>query len=136
MYRRILVPVDMSHTERGNTAVEAAKKLADDGTIITLVNIIEDVPGYVMTALPEGVIKEQKTRAQKALAGIATEAGVKADVEVGHGRAHTAILNIAKKLDADLIIVASHEPGLQDYLLGSTASRVVRHATCAVLVIR
>jgi len=34
----------------------------------------------------------------------------------------------------DLIIVGSHKPGLQDYLLGSTAARVVRHAMCSVLV--
>ena len=36
----------------------------------------------------------------------------------------------------DLIIIASHKPGLQDYFLGSTAARVVRHASCSVLVVR
>ena len=37
---------------------------------------------------------------------------------------------------ADLIIIASHKPGFQDYFLGSTAAKVVRHAPCSVLVVR
>ena len=49
-------------------------------------------------------------------------------VELGHWR-HNA-------QGVDLIIVASHRPGLQDYFLGSTAAKVVRHAKCSVLVIR
>ena len=35
-----------------------------------------------------------------------------------------------------MIVIASHDPGLADYLLGSTAGRVVRHAHCSVLVVR
>ena len=37
---------------------------------------------------------------------------------------------------ADCIVIGSHKPGLIDYLLGSTAARVVRHAPCAVHVLR
>ncbi len=36
----------------------------------------------------------------------------------------------------DCIVIGSHKPGLSDYLLGSTAARVVRHAPCAVHVYR
>ena len=35
-----------------------------------------------------------------------------------------------------MIVIASHDPGLVDYLLGSVAARVVRHAHCSVLVTR
>jgi nucleotide-binding universal stress UspA family protein len=35
-----------------------------------------------------------------------------------------------------LIIIGSHSPSMQDYLLGPNAARVVRHANCSVLVIR
>ena len=59
-----------------------------------------------------------------------------ADVEVRRGRAHSVILAYAVEAGADLIVVASHQPGVQDFLLGSTAARVVRHATCSVLVLR
>ncbi|MBL4758209.1 MAG: universal stress protein [Rhizobiales bacterium] len=52
------------------------------------------------------------------------------------GNASNAILDIAKEQNVDIILIGSHKPGLQDYLLGSTAARVVRHAECTVLVAR
>ncbi len=63
-------------------------------------------------------------------------------VDLSHAEAGQAMINVAKMLaaaeerNADLIVIASHRPGLQQFLLGSTASRVVRHATCTVLVKR
>ena len=38
--------------------------------------------------------------------------------------------------DIECIVMGSHKPGFSDYLLGSTAARVVRHAPCAVHVYR
>jgi nucleotide-binding universal stress UspA family protein len=52
------------------------------------------------------------------------------------GHPGNQILDLAEETNADLIIVASHRPGLQDYFIGSTAGRVVRHANCSVLVTR
>ena len=46
------------------------------------------------------------------------------------------ILEWAESNKVDCIIINSHKPGLQDYFLGSTAARVVRHAQCSVHVIR
>jgi nucleotide-binding universal stress UspA family protein len=46
------------------------------------------------------------------------------------------ILGIAEEAGADLIVVGSHRPAMGDYLLGTNASRVVRHAGCSVLVAR
>ncbi|MGI9464424.1 MAG: universal stress protein, partial [Aestuariivirgaceae bacterium] len=63
-------------------------------------------------------------------------AGVEADVEIRSGRPHHALVSLADEIDADLILIGSHDPGLQDYFLGSTASSVVRHAKCSVLVDR
>ena len=42
----------------------------------------------------------------------------------------------AEATGADLIIVASHEPGMLSYVLGSNASAIVRRAKCSVLVVR
>ena len=55
---------------------------------------------------------------------------------VGRGTVYEVILNVAKEINADLIVVSSHRPELKDYLLGPNASRVVRHANCSVMVIR
>ena len=46
------------------------------------------------------------------------------------------ILDFANEAGVDLIVIASHDPGLADYLLGSVAARVVRHAHCSVFVTR
>ena len=136
MYKQILVPVDITHKERASQMIEAAKEIADDEANVTLFNVVEDVPSYVMVQLPEGVLDEAKANARKELEAIAAAADLKAQIEIGRGRADSVILAHADKASADLIIIASHKPGLQDYLLGSTAARVVRHATCAVLVTR
>ena len=136
MYRQILVPVDMSHKDRAGPMLEIAKNVGGDGAKITLVSIVEDVPSYVMVQLPEDVIEDAKKDAAEELGAIAAAAGIDAEIKVGHGRAHTAILACAEEIGADLIVIASHRPGLQDYLLGSTAARAVRHADCSVLVVR
>ena len=62
--------------------------------------------------------------------------GTEMEVEVRIGHPYKTILEVAQEKNADLIIVASHQPGFQDYFLGSTAAKVVRHATCSVLVVR
>ena len=56
--------------------------------------------------------------------------------DVGHGTVYEEILHAAKRIDADLIVMAAHRPGQADYLLGPNAARVVRHAECSVLVVR
>ncbi|NIO41631.1 MAG: universal stress protein, partial [Burkholderiales bacterium] len=52
------------------------------------------------------------------------------------GRVHEQIIKQAKKLNVDLIVVGAHTKDLKDYLVGSNASRVVRHASQSVLVVR
>ncbi|VEB94606.1 universal stress protein F [Citrobacter koseri] len=55
---------------------------------------------------------------------------------VVYGPPKDQILKLADAVEADLIIIASHQPGFSTYLLGSTAAAVVRHANCPVLVVR
>ena len=56
---------------------------------------------------------------------------------MGHGHVHETILKVAKKLGADLIVMASHPPDdLRSFLVGSSAEKVVRHADVPVLVVR
>ncbi|HIH8554105.1 TPA: universal stress protein, partial [Salmonella enterica] len=55
---------------------------------------------------------------------------------VAEGSPKDKILEMAKKLPADMVIIASHRPDITTYLLGSNAAAVVRHAECSVLVVR
>jgi nucleotide-binding universal stress UspA family protein len=53
------------------------------------------------------------------------------------GRPSPEICATAHKLNADLIVLATHgDTGLKHLTLGSTAEKVVRHANCPVLVVR
>ena len=56
--------------------------------------------------------------------------------EITRGQAYRAIIDYALAHSFDCIVIGSHKPGLSDYLIGSTAARVVRHASCAVHVHR
>lgn len=135
MYKTILVPVATDHSEHTKTALEVARALRAKGGKIIAVHAVEPIPGYVAQYLPEG--QSEASRAQ-AEAGLQTETEDAKDVErvLIDGSAGRAITEFATKIGADLIVIASHKPGLQDYFLGSTAARVVRHAQCAVHVVR
>jgi nucleotide-binding universal stress UspA family protein len=62
---------------------------------------------------------------------------LKPKLVVEHGESiYQVILEAAREADVDLIIVGAHRPEMKDYLLGTNAGRVVRHASCAVLVAR
>ena len=134
MYKTILVPIDLSHPELGRKTMAIARKIGGDQSRIVLLNVLEAIPGYVAAELPDGLMGRNLANARAELRMLAEEAGVESDVRSGHPP--VTILEYAKEIGADLIIIASHRPGLQNYFLGSTAARVVRHAECAVLVDR
>lgn len=136
MYKHIIIPIDLGDAGKGTSMIAAANNLAGADTHITVLNVIEDIPGYVAMELPAGLAEKNKSQSLQTLTEIVEKAGLKAEVEVRSGHPYQTILAAAEDKGADLIIVASHKPGLQDYLLGSTAARVVRHAACSVLVIR
>jgi nucleotide-binding universal stress UspA family protein len=53
------------------------------------------------------------------------------------GRAYAEIVNYAARNDVDLMVIGTHGlSGLQQFLLGSTAAKIVRHAPCPVLTVK
>lgn len=136
MYKSILLPIDLSEMERGRVMIDLAQKLAGKDTRIRLLNVTVDIPAFVAAQVPNEVIKTAMSTAREILEGLIGAAGIKADAEVRAGKPGPTILTSADECGADLIIIGSHKPGLEDYFLGSTAARVVRHAQCSVLVMR
>ena len=136
MYRTIIVPIDLSQETKGRDILARAIKLGDGGARIILANVLEELPGYVAVELPAGLVEQSRADSEAKLRQIAADAGVEAEITVRLGHPANQILDLAEETNADLIIIASHRPGLQDYFIGSTAGRVVRHATCSVLVTR
>ena len=135
MYKTIIVPVATDHSPHSKAALQVARKLRDKGGQIIAIHAIEPVPGYVAQYMPEGQAEASRAAAEEVLKRETEDAD---DIELAliAGSAGQAITDYAERRKADLIVIASHKPGLQDYFLGSTAARVVRHAQCAVHVIR
>ena len=134
MYKNILVPVALDHERDVTTALGIAQALASEGATITALTVVEAVPAYVMAGFPENQAERNRAAALEALKAELGATPAKPVVVTGH--AARAILDYAEGHGVDCIVIASHRPGFQDFFLGSTAARVVRHATCAVHVVR
>ena len=136
MYDKILVPVDLSHKERLPPMLDAAKLLGGEGAKVILANVVEEIPVYVTAQIPSELLDDAQKNVIEHLNALAKEQEIDAEIIVKTGHPGNTILDIAEDNDVDVIVVASHKPGWEDYLLGSTAARVVRHAKCAVHVLR
>ncbi len=139
MFKKILLPIDLAHVEEGSQLIETGRELADrNGADIVMVNVIHDIPDYIEAELPQGLRGKMKDRAKSQLQALVAQNKLpdSTKVIVTVGSPSRKILETAAEENVDLIMIASHQPGLSDYLLGSTATKVVRHARCAVLVQR
>ena len=135
MYKNILVPISFDEERDSTQAIETAVALSDAGASITLLHVMEDIPSYAQTYLSKDHIANSRKLVEDTLAERASAVvGGKAVVINGHSG--KAILEFAKEQNNDLVVIASHRPAMADYFLGSTAHHVVRHANCAVHVVR
>ena len=134
MYRNILVPVALDHERDVSTALAVARALAAEGGTVTALTVVEAVPSYILAEFPENLVERNRDAAAEALKAEVGGADVRTVAVTGHSA--RSILDYAEAHEVDCIVIASHRPGLQDFFLGSTAARVVRHATCAVHGVR
>ncbi len=136
MYKSILVPIDLAHVKEGKNTLEIARANLEKGGNVTLLNVVEDIPKWAAAQLPKGTLERSMKSAVEQLKAICEKCEGMADCEVRTGHTYQVILEVAKEKNAELIIIASNRPGFREYYLGSTAAKVVRHATCSVHVIR
>lgn len=134
MYDKILVPMALDHGISAET-LAIARALGNSDAEITALHVYEAPQGSVASYLDENVVKEGFERSRAELES-KTEGleGVTAKIVMGH--TYRTIIDYATDNGIDCIVIGSHKPGLSDFLLGSTAARVVRHAPCSVHVHR
>ena len=140
MYRHILLAVDLADDAEPPKGLDEALELAQwtEGAL-RLVNVQPLLPATFMEYVPADFDAEQERRAHDALAAIAAKIPLPADrlsIAVASGGVYHELLREATEWGADLIVVGSHRPVMSDYLLGSNAKTIVRHAQCSVLVVR
>ena len=135
MYKHILVPVLLDGVHDPSAALDVANLLADEGAKITLLSVVETIPVHTQVYLPDDFMDNRQKKISAELLELAKKVpgGVAVVID---GHAGRSILDWAADNRPDCIVIAGHEPGMQDLLLGSTASKVVRHAKCSVHVTR
>lgn len=147
-FKTILVTTDFS--ELGDHAIAHAFRMAaDHGSAVVLCHVIETVvtpaPLYAQYYPADLITPEIRERAEedatKALLERVPEdptlKSVAHSVRLAHGAPGREIVAVAESEHADLIVISTHgRTGLKHWLLGSTAEQVIRHAHCAVLVVR
>lgn len=79
------------------------------------------------------VAEEELLRTAEAVGGD----GLEIDVHACAGDAAEVLIDVARELRADLIVVGSRGmSGIERFLLGSVANKVSHHAPCNVLIVR
>ncbi len=141
-YHHILAAVDLSPD--GDTVARRALELAREfGARLTVLhvtaNLIEEPAYEFMTTLPVDVdiqteIVDQAKASLKDLCRRLGDEDIHRIVEVDtpkHG-----ILDVARREEADLIVIGNHGVHGLELLLGSTANGVLHHAPCDILAVK
>jgi nucleotide-binding universal stress UspA family protein len=135
MFQSILCAVDPS--EAGLHAASEILKLGGTGIRTTVLSVMPNVT----RTLPESSSHEEEVRRPyKEILGEverkAAEHGVPVQTVQDSGRAWEVIVAKAKEVEADLVVLGARQgEHLKRRVLGSTASRVIGHCPCDVLVV-
>jgi nucleotide-binding universal stress UspA family protein len=119
--RRILVGVDDS--EPSQRALDRAADLAGYGSTLTVVSVARDGDGYAAGPLEKA--REQLLRRH-----------VSATYLQPVGDPAAELVDAARELEADLVVLGRRSRSLRRRVLGSVSDAVVRRAPCDVLVVR
>jgi nucleotide-binding universal stress UspA family protein len=146
-FERVLVPMDYSvHSE---LALAYAKEIAAvEGAKLHLLHVLEPEPfsetyslfyPTVRSALAyqASELKEQALAQLQKRLEIVSGPEVEAETHVETGHIAETIVEMGDRLDADLVVIASHgRTRLDRALLGSVAEGVVRRAKSPVLIVK
>ncbi|MEM9474260.1 MAG: universal stress protein [Pseudomonadota bacterium] len=135
MYTSILVPVAPDGIEHAGPAIDMARKLLSPGGLLHVLTVLEVPPRYLAEYLPDrqanDVIALELDRQRQQI-----EAVTQVTPIIVNGHPAGKILEEARRLSTDCIVIPAHASSVQEFLLGSTAARVARRAHCAVLIVR
>lgn len=136
MFKNIMVPVDLENRDEIKRAVETAADLAKHyGAQVTFVGVTSSAPGAA--ASPHAFEKALDEYA----AGIAGRHGIATAAKsvVCHDPAvelDDSLRRACRELGSDLIVMASHHPGIMEHLISSNAGYLASHADVSVFVVR
>lgn len=137
LFRKILCPIDFS--EHSLAALDVALKVAlQNDAGLYLLNVAPMQAGAVgLQPVPMDPYPFLEADRQEQLAKLGRErlpAAIRYETLVVSGDPAEQVLNAARRVSADLIVMGTHGRGLLSHLvLGSVAERVVRESAIPVL---
>ena len=140
MYKQLLVPVDLAEPELAKSAIDTTVAMARPTSgHVRLINVLPMTPVMLAEYVPPDFDIQQRKNSEETIAALARDiplpAGHASSI-VRQGGIYHEIIEEAKAMPADLIVMTSHRPDMRSYFLGSNAGHVVRYAKCSVLVVR
>lgn len=135
--KSVLIPVDFD--ELSYSAIAPGREFVEAETALMLIHVLTPLhpadPAAMWNTLDD---EQRKQKVQEFLAQKLGEMGYKkVKIKVATGDPTTEIIDYAKEIAADLIVLPSHgRKGISRFLLGSVTERVVRLSPCPVLVIK
>jgi nucleotide-binding universal stress UspA family protein len=136
--KRVVVPVDFSGDSL--EAIDVGLTLVKDPSEVHVVHVLPQMsvmePGNLYGDVTEETRRKHVVEAIRKKLCCSPERE-KLTIAVLVGVSHREICEYAGDVDADLIVLSSHgRTGAAQFLLGSTAERVVHYAKCPVLVLK
>lgn len=141
MFKELFVFVDVELPNTWQATVPVAVELARQYN--ATVNLMSVVPDFGMAVVeqffPAGADHELNLKVMEVLKDFIAEQ-VPTDVTVrpivAEGNVRECMLEMSKKVNADLILMPPTRESDSQYDLGANAAHVVRHAHCSVMVLR
>lgn len=143
MYKTILLPVDMQDKETARNSLLEAKRFLEEGA--AELHVMAVLPGLNMPLVAayfpddavEKALRGLKKDVQQLVQQVLPEHSARCHVHIGEGSPAREIIRMAEKLQADLIVMPSHNYSrVENILIGSVTSKVVERAHCSVMVLR
>lgn len=142
MYKNILVPVDLNEKSFCDKAVEQATWIGERSQ--ATLHLLTVVPGIhmsmVATYFPKDAAAKMKADVSQQLEEFAqtqVPSTMPYQTYVVEGKPYSTIIEYAKKLNVDLIVMPSHKRSkLDKVVLGSVASKVVEFSPISVMVVK
>lgn len=137
MFTKIMVPVDLIHAARLRRALDVAADLGRHyGAEVCYVAVTAPTPGPAAHNPQEFAAKlEAFAQGEGAAHGLS----VSSHSMISHDPAvdlDDTLLKARKETGADLVVMASHVPGIGEFLVPSHGGKMARHAGVSVMVVR
>jgi nucleotide-binding universal stress UspA family protein len=135
-WNNILVATDGSAYSNAalNEAINYASSYGGHLHVVHVVYINDEF----LTAAP-GIVEKMISKAKESLAEVkkmTSSLGISATFYVREGEPYRALVDLAKELNIDTIIMGSHgRTGIKRLLMGSVTSRVIGYSSCPVMVV-